>query len=196
MNLEKMFENRDSFAWQYIRQQALLLVQHPGFKPSERRNIESELWTVLVRKAPGFDPSRGQESTFIARIVDARIRSLVRWRIAAKRHFRHDGQSLNEMISDAGGNLVELGETLDAETAKNHLGQYHRSETELTDLRLDLEHVLSLLNDDGVHQLARLLMVMSRHAASKEPGQSRRKVAKHFEKLRELIEDSDLREYL
>jgi hypothetical protein len=70
MNLNDLFENRDSFASQLIRQKARQLVRHPGFSKSDRPDIEQELAIELVQKYDQFDPERARETTFIARVLE------------------------------------------------------------------------------------------------------------------------------
>ena len=128
MNLNDLFENRDSFASQLIRQKARQLVRHPGFSKSEQYDIEQELALELVLKYRCFDPDRARETTFIARVVENKAISLIRARIAEKRDFRRDAHSLNETVRDADGGSVERASTFDASASANHTGQVRRSE--------------------------------------------------------------------
>lgn len=195
MGFDHLFEDRDSFASQLIRQKARQLVRHPGFRKSEQRDIEQELAMELVLKYRCFDPDRARETTFIARVVENKAISLVRARVAEKRDFRRDAHSLNETVSDAEGGSVERAQTLDASSARTHTGQAQRSAEEQAQLRFDMVEVLKALPED-LRPLAELLMEMSEYAASRVLGKSRRQVANDVARLRELFEDADLRDYL
>lgn len=195
MGFDHLFQDRDSFASQLIRQKARQLVRHPGFSKSEREDIEQELRIELVQKYRCFDPDRARETTFIARVVENKVISLIRARVAEKRDFRRDARSLNETVSDAEGGQVEQAQTLDAAAARAHTGQARRSDEEQAQLRFDMAEVLKALPDD-LRPLAELLMEMSEYAASRVLGKSRRQVANDVARLRELFEDADLRDYL
>lgn len=195
MSIDQLFENRDSFASQLIRQKARQLVRHPGFSKSDRPDIEQELAIELVQKYSQFDPERARETTFVARVIENKAVSLVRARQAEKRHFRRNADSLNETISDGDGGSVERAQTVDAAAAKRHTGQAPRSGEELARLKLDIAEVLDTLPAD-LGKLAKLLTQMSEYAASQQLGKSRRQVAKDAARLRERFEDAGLRGYL
>ena len=195
MNLNDLFENRDSFASQLIRQKARQLVRHPGFSKSEQHDIEQELALELVLKYRCFNPDRARETTFIARVVENKAISLIRARIAEKRDFRRDAHSLNETVRDADGGSVERASTFDASASANHTGQVRRSEAELWQLQQDVAEFLQSLPAD-LRPLAEMLMEQSEHAVSRTLGTSRRQVANDVARLRELFEDAGLRDYL
>jgi len=195
MNLNDLFENRDSFASQLIRQKARQLVRHPGFTKSDQPDIEQELAVELFQKYDQFDPDRARETTFIARVIEHKAVSLVRARQAEKRHFRRNGKSLNETVSDGEGETVERAQTIDAASAKRHTGQAPRSDEEVAQLKLDIDEVLETLPAE-LRELAEMLTQMSEHAASQQLGRSRRQLAKDVARLRERFEDAGLRDYL
>jgi len=194
MNLNDLFENRDSFASQFIRQKARQLVRHPGFSKSDRPDIEQELAIELVQKYDQFDPKRARETTFIARVLEHKTVSLIRTCQAEKRHFRRNGKSLNENVSDSEGGTVERAQTVDAASAKRHTGQAPRSDEEVARLKLDINEVLETLPAD-LRKLGELLMQMSEYAVTRELGKSRRQVANDVARLRERFEDAGLRDY-
>lgn len=194
MTLNDLFENRDSFASQFVRHKARQLVRHPGFSKSDRPDIEQELAIELVQKYDQFDPERARETTFVARVIENKVVSLVRARQAEKRHFRRNGKSLNEMVSDGDGGSVERAQTVDAANAKRHTGQSPRQADDLARLKLDIYEVLETLPMD-LRKLAELLMQMSEYAVSRELGKSRRQVANDVARLRERFEDAGLRDY-
>ena len=194
MGIDQLFEDRNSFASQLIRQKARQLVRHPGFTKSDRPDIEQELAIELVQKFCQFDPARARETTFIARVIENKVVSLVRTRQAEKRHFRRNGKSLNETISDGEGGSVERAQTVDAANAKRHTGQVPRSDEEVARLKLDIDEVLETLPAD-LRKLAKMLTEMTEYAASRQLGKSRRQVANDVGRLRERFEDAGLREY-
>jgi len=195
MGIDQHLEDRDSFASQLIRQKARQLVRHPGFTKSDRPDIEQELAIELVQKYDQFDPKRARETTFIARVIEHKAVSLVRARQAEKRHFRRNGTSLNETVSDGEGGTVERAQTVDAASAKRHTGQAPRTDEEVARLKLDIDEVIETLPAD-LRKLAEMLTEMTEYAASQQLGKSRRQVANDVARLRERFEDTGLRDYL
>ncbi|MBN2291560.1 MAG: hypothetical protein JXM70_03985 [Pirellulales bacterium] len=194
MNLNNQFEDHDSFVSKLIREKANQLVRHPGFSKSDREDIEQELRMELIVKSVNFDPKRAHEVTFIARVIERKAASLIRARQAEKRHFRHSGNSLNEIIPDGDGESAELGQMVDTANAKRHTGQAPHSDEELTCLKLDFDNVLNSLPED-LRKLAEMLTEITRYGASRQLGVSRRQVANKVALLRERFENSDLRDY-
>lgn len=192
---DHLFNNRNSFASQLIRQKARQLVRHPGFNKSEQKDIEQELALELVLKYRCFDPNRARESTFIARVLENKAISLVRTRIAEKRDFRRDAHSLNETVRDADGGSVERAQTLDDSASARHTGQSRRSDAEHRRMQQDIADFLQTLPAE-LQSLAAMLMGQSEHAVSQALGISRRQIANQVAQLRELFEDAGLREYL
>lgn len=195
MKLSDLFEDRDSFVSRTIHHKARQLVRSPGFTESDRPDVEQELAIELVLKYGHFDPARAGETTFVARVIENKAISLVRARQAQKRHFRHNGTSLNETISDSKGRPVERVRTVDGRSVKRHTGQAPRSDQELARLKLDIHRVLDTLPAD-LRTLAELLTEMSQYAAARRLGKSRRQVAKDVARLRKRFEDADLQDYL
>ena len=122
MGFDHLFENRDSFASRLIRRKAHQLVRHPSFSKSDRPDIEQELAMELVLKYRCFDPERARETTFIARILESKVVSLVRTRTAEKRDFRRTGKPLDETVRDSDGGSVERAQTLNATSATRRGG--------------------------------------------------------------------------
>jgi len=195
VSIDHLFEDRDSFASQLIRRKARQLVRRPGFSKSDRPDIEQELAIELVQKYGQFDPERARETTFVARVIENKAVSLVRARQAEKRHFRRNGKSLNERVSDGEGGSVERAQTVGAANAKRHTGQAARSDEEVARLKLDIDAVLETLPAD-LRKLAEMLTEMTEYAASRQLGTSRRQVANDVARLRERFEDAGLRDYL
>ncbi len=195
MGIDRLFEDHSSYVSRLIRHKARQLVRRPGFSRSDRSDIEQELAIELVQKFDQFDPERARETTFIARVIESKVVTLVRARHAEKRHFRRNGKSLNETVSDGDGGTVERAQTLGAATAKRHTGQAPRSEEEVARLKLDIDKVLDTLPAD-LRKLAEMLTEMSEYAVSRQLGTSRRQVAKDVARLRTLFEDVGLRDYL
>jgi len=194
MGIDDLLSDRDSFASQQIRRMARRLVRHPAFGESDRPDIEQDLAMELFVKYRRFDPARAQESTFIARVLKHKGISIIRARVAEKRHFRRNGSSLNDQVRDSDGRSVERAQTIPEAASKRHTGQARRERSELKQLQLDVNKILEA-SPEGLKQLAELLTEMSKSAASHQLGKSRRQVANDVARLRALFEDADLNVY-
>lgn len=185
----------NQFASQLIRRKAHQLVRHPGFNQSDRLDIEQEFKLELLQKLHAFDAKRARVTTFIARVIENKSASLIRSRIAEKRDYRRRASSLNTRVGDSEGGCVDRGQALESSAVSNHRGPASRTHEELAQLRMDLAAVCESL-PNNLQQLADLLSKMSAHAAGKQLGQSRRRIAKGVTELRARFEDAHLRDYL
>lgn len=190
-----MFENEEAYVSRLIRKKARQLARRPGFTASDIPDLEQELWLEVFAKRMTFDRDRARESTFLSRIVRNKAISIIRTRSAEKRHFRRNGASLSEPVSDGDDRTVERGQTIDSESAKRHTGQCPRSDHDAAQLRRDIAGVLQTLPED-LRELAAALMQQSEYSLAKLPGKSRRQVAKDVARLMAIFEDAGLRDYL
>jgi RNA polymerase sigma-70 factor (ECF subfamily) len=150
---------------------------------------------VLVKNRHCFDPDRACESTFLARVAENKAISLVRACTAEKRDFSRNAESLNENVLDEDGELVELAQTFDTYSAKNHTGRVQRPDKEKLQLQIDVADLLNSLPDD-LRRLAELLQDMREYAVSRKLGKSRRQVANDIARLRQIFEDAGFRDSL
>ena len=86
MGFENHYEGIDEYAVQLIRYKARQLVGRVGFTESDRDDLEQELMLDLLRRLPKYNPDRAQRNTFIARVVEHKIATIIR--IAESRHAR------------------------------------------------------------------------------------------------------------
>jgi len=125
MNLQNRYDRIEQEAVLLVRSKARQLVGRYGFTASDREDIEQELMLDLLQRLPRFDPSRAKRKTFINRVVDNAVASLVKRQKAEKRDYRRNGGSLSKDVEAPDGGLVERGDTLSADT-----GQAGRSDEE------------------------------------------------------------------
>lgn len=143
MDTENRYEELGSFAAKLINRRAAQLAKVEGFNESDREDIEQDLALEVFRRIQDYDPERGKYESFIARIIDHAAYAMIGRRRAAKRDPAREECSLNEMIRDGDGFLVERAETMDHDTYAGRTGS--PPEQELQDLRLDLQEVLGSL---------------------------------------------------
>jgi hypothetical protein len=68
-----MSQGKDFVVTEYakalVQAKARQLYHRRGFSPGEQRDIEQELWLVVLEKAQRFDPARPQLETFLDCVV-------------------------------------------------------------------------------------------------------------------------------
>ena len=114
---------------------------------------------------------------------------------AGKHGRRLPTRSLNERVRDEEGSLVELSETLDDRARLRRIGRHKRSQSELSGLALDVEHVLSRL-PSRLRRLCEHFKVMSVGEISRQTGVTEARLHEDVETLRALFGEAGLAEYL
>ena len=115
MGVDNSGDGIDLSAAGLIRFKARQLVGKAGFTASDREDIEQELILDLLRRLPKYDPKRAQRNTFIARVVEHRVATLIAAQKAGIRDYWRCRCSLNDRFEDEDGRSVERAETFDQE---------------------------------------------------------------------------------
>lgn len=178
-----------------IRCKARQIVGKVGFSRDDIKDIESELTTDLLSRLPKFDPEKAQRGTFADRVVTRKISNLIRYRTQEMRDHRRDACSLNEMIEDAEGNVIERAQTMCRDTAHIRLGRRDRTRCQEASLRFDLSVVLSGLPAD-LRRVAEELKSRSVTETAKALGMPRSTLYGAIARLRVIFAEAGLREYL
>ena len=100
-------DDRLASAERLITQKARKLTLRRGFAQSDLDDICQELRLHLHKRAERFDPAKATWDQFVSFILDKRICSLERYRLAKKRSPRREFYSLNENVRDFDGREVE-----------------------------------------------------------------------------------------
>jgi len=190
MNLQNRYEGIEKSAVLLVRSKAKQLVGRYGFTASDRDGIEQELMRDLYQHLPRFNPKRANRRTFINRIVDHAVVTLIRRQQAAMRDHRRNGGSLNEDVKAPDGRVTKRADTLNAEM--NRAG---RSDLDSHLLVLDVHAVVAVLPED-LRDLAARLQTQSMAQAAREMGVARSVVYERVAELRRILERAGLRGYL
>ena len=185
----------DPYAAGLIRFKARQLVGKAGFSAWDREDIEQELTLDLLRRLPKYNPKRAQLNTFIARVVEHRLASLIEAQKAGIRDYRRCRCSLNECFEDADGRSVERVDTFDQEDYLLRTGGQSRPSEELSALAIDVAAVLEGLPHE-LRNLCRRLQAETVTEISRGTGVPRGTIYESIKKLREIFKDAGLRNYL
>lgn len=176
----------NDYAARLIRFKARMLGRHRAFARDDREDIEQDLWLDLLERLPKYDPARASLSTFVARVVERRVVSLIRYRSAEKRSAFREECSLDDRVLDADGRDTARHETTP---------EVSNDPARLRELERDMAHVMAHLPDD-LRAIALALAFGTQNAVGPELGLSRRAMSKAAERLHEIFRDAGLDEYL
>lgn len=184
---DRTYSGIPSYAAGIIRHKASRLCRRPGFSSDERHDLEHDLIAHLRERLPQFDPARAQLNTFVARVIDRKVVSMIRHRLAGKRSpFREMG-SLSDMVQDGDGRTVERHQVMPdrAGPAEHQRDLQHDIGEVLAGLPRSLRDVaVALGNDITINTISIQLNI------------SRRAVVSRIAELRRHFEDAGLRDYL
>lgn len=186
----------EGYARDVIRHKAWQLVGKYGFTLDDYDDLQQEMMLDLLRRLGKYDPSRAGLSTFVARIVDRKVSTLIRHQRQEKRDYRRRVCPLDEQVEDHEGHARGLDEILSQDAYDEEVGRHDRPECERVDLTLDLTLVLNELPEDLL-ELARRLQTRTVAEIARELGVPRSTLyEKGIARLRKIFEDRGLREYL
>jgi RNA polymerase sigma-70 factor (ECF subfamily) len=174
------------YALMLFRFKARQLTCQPGFRLDERCDLEQDLLCDLLDRLPKFNPAKAQLNTFVARVIERRIASIIRFRFAELRSPDREECSLDDLVLDCDGRRVPLHQLIP-----------DRSSTpqRLRDLERDMADVLGRLSD--LHRTIALGLVTGTiNSLANELAMPRSAVERHIEEIRDIFEDAGLDEYL
>lgn len=178
-----------------IKHKAWSLVGTIGFTISDRDDLEQELVLDLIKRLPKFDPNRAQLMTFVARIIDNKIASMIEARKSCFFDFRMHSFSLNEPYLDIDGYTIERGDEIDEDDYLMRTGTRSHAAIDLIDLRTDLSKVISDLSPE-LQELCGRLQSQNVTDISTSTGVARYKVYAEISRLRLIFKEAGLDDYL
>lgn len=184
---------RDNYAERLIRHKARQLVGRYGFTLSDREDIEQELRLHLLQCMQRFDPNLGGCNTYISRVINRKIVSMLRHRLAEQREYHRVSCSLSESVVGEGGCHIERSQTLDKDVDARLADG--RSHVEDADLALDLQATLAKLSPE-LRRTCEVLMTLPIGEAAQALGISRFTLRARRLKLRQILSAHELQDYL
>jgi RNA polymerase sigma-70 factor (ECF subfamily) len=186
----------DRYAREVIQHKARQLINKYGFTRDDYDDLQQDMMLDLLRRLTNYDPTRAGLSTFVARIVDRKVSTLIRHQRQMKRDYRHKVYPLDAQVEDQDGQPRGLDEVLSQDAYDGEIGRHDRPEAERLDLRLDLSLVLDELPED-LRDLAHRLQTRTVAEIARELGVPRSTLYEQgIARLRKIFEDKGLRVYL
>lgn len=178
---------KDAYISKLIRRKAKCICRHPGYTRSDIEDIEHDLWVHLLERQPHFAPSRASFETFADRVIENKVRSILRHRSAQKRDARREDFSINEVVEGSDGEHTSRHETL---------ASCSYPPPDCNDRAEDVKTLLAQLDD--VHRAVATAQLdgLSKRQIGSVLGLSRRRLNRAFEHIGEVARGLDLHEYL
>lgn len=195
MGSENKYRGLDEFAVKLIKHKARRLVRSAGFVDADRADLEQELLTDLLQRQPRFNPALAKLETFITRVVDHHVATIVQAQKAGLRDYRCRAGSLDERRDDEEGTNGEVPPVLANDSCRGDTVASARRAEELGDLRVDLGKTLDDLPTD-LRALCGRLQISTVSEISRETGVPRGTVYEGVAKLRSRFERADLARYI
>ena len=97
---ENAYPGLGDYALKLIRTRARELCRRADFTPADYDDVEQELVMDLLKRFPKFNPAIAKEVTFVQRIVDHKVASLIDARSAKRREHGARVASLHHEVED------------------------------------------------------------------------------------------------
>ena len=96
MDYQNTYYELGDYAHDLIRSKARTLIGKAGFTSADCEDIEQELALDLLVRLENYDPRKSKRNSFMARVVEHRIATLLEERHAACRDWRLCRESLDD----------------------------------------------------------------------------------------------------
>jgi RNA polymerase sigma-70 factor (ECF subfamily) len=178
---QNSYDGIDKYAADLIRHKARQLVGKAGFTEDDRPDLEQELMIDLLQRMRHFNPAKAKKTTFMARIVERHISTILEARFAQCRDWRLCQTSLNEPLDNGEGDTTERIDFLDSEGS---LGSGMDLDRAIASLPEELRDLCVRLHDSTMAEIAR------------EMGIPRTTLYDRLSKLRDAFSEAGLTDYL
>lgn len=195
MGYENRYQGIDDYAVRIIKYKARQLVGRVGFTESDRQDLEQEMVFDLLRRLPKFKPERAQRNTFIARVVEHKVATIIEAQKAGMRDYRLCSCSLNDRFENEEGGSVERIDTINQDDYLQRTGKLSRPISDLRGLSIDVRSAVEKLPPE-LRELCKRLQTESVTDISRDTGIPRGTIYESIKKLRKLFEDAGLKDYL
>ena len=190
MGIDQLGADEQSYAEGLIHLKASQLVKHRAVRAADCDDLMQELWLHLLKRLPTYSAAKGSLFAFITAVIERRVRSILRYHNA-----RIAGccDSLDEQVGRSEGESIDRYATLSSEPP--HAPRSSTREQHLTELRCDVEHLISKLPPEQ-QEVCRRLMSESISEAARSLHVARSTIYGRVAKIREAFEEGGISDYL
>ena len=190
MGIDNRYQDIDDYAVRIIKHKARQLIGRYGLTIFDREDLEQELMIDLLQRMRHFNPAKAKKSTFMARIVERHIATLLEARHARCRDWRLCRVSLNTPQENDRGDTRELIDRVDSEGTLRPC-QLDTRESEINNLRMDVVRVLDTLPED-LRDLCERLRESNMAEIARETGVPRTTLYDKLTRIREAFRKAKL----
>ncbi len=158
-----------NYAVRIIRYKARQLIGRVGFTKSDHQDLEQKMVFDPLRRLPKFKPERAQRNTFIARVVEHKVATIIETQKAGMRDYRLCPCSLSDRFESEEGGSVERIDTIYQDDYLQRTGKLSRPISDLRGLSIDVRSVVEKLPPE-LRELCKRLQVESATDISRDTG--------------------------
>lgn len=179
-----------AYAQSLIRFKARQLSRKPGFSRSDEEDFAQELTLHLVAQAHQYDPKRASVNTFAARVIESKVRMMVRERRRQKRAAGFAAQSLEQTPRTADQVGASFWDNLADSDQRRRAG----ADDEVVDRSETVAAVVQAFASlpPELQDVCRLLIDGTSASTARNLGISRRQVRNAIARIREHFEAAGL----
>ena len=181
----------DESVQKLIKYKAQRMIGKAGLTQSDIDDITQELWLDIIRRLPRFRPDRAQRNTYVSRLIDHQLATILRHRRTAMRDCRRCS-SLNEPVKF--GQTTERADLIDQNVHARRTGSNCQTDED-TDLASDIRAIMAKMPPQ-MQELCQRLITDSQSAIARDIGVPRTTLQEKIEKIRRRFENGGLRIYL
>ncbi len=194
MDTHRTPQTLDAYAEKLVCCTVRQLINWGTFPESDREDLEQELRLAILTRLPQFDPGKAKLTTFVARVVENRVKDLLRHRQAEMRAVSREGRSLGDAVETNDG-AEPFGNMLTDADRTRRFGQSPLSDEERACLLVDLSRVLDTLAGE-LRQLCEELKTRTVTQIAAERKVQRLTVYQRVWRIRKLFRRASLGDYL
>ena len=178
-----------------VHYKAAQLVGTYGFSRSDGEDLQQELLADYFVRLRKFDPAKSSCRTFLRRVIQHRVATLLEAQRAACRDYRLLCNSPDCSAEFVGGESVPLGEIVSADDCERRIGRTTLSSRDREELRIDVDNAISLLPAE-LANVAVLLKSLSTVEVGRQLSLSRSTLYRRLARIRAVFAAAGLRDYL
>ncbi len=194
MGTRNKYPGIEEYAVNLIQVKSWQLINQPGFRRADREDVEQDLALCLLMRLPKYDAAVAKRNTFISRIVNRRVASIIAASKAGKRDWRMRAFSLDSNDPDC-ERPTQWRERVSEEEYLLSVGLADRSPEDHREMVMDVERTLERL-PENFRDLCERLKTQTVSDISSELGMPRSTIYEAIRKVREIFDEAGLKNYL
>jgi len=157
-------------------------------------DVRSAMVVDVMERLPKFNGERAGVKTFISRIIDNKIASMLKSRLAARRGSARKGPSVDDWVLDEHGAWTQREALIGEDRLHAHRGVSQRSDQERRDMELDVATILARLTPEQ-RKLCEQLKKLTPSEIKRETTRARSLIYKQMAPIEKIFFEAKLHLY-